>query len=231
MVSLSEAYALAIGHHRAGRMGEAAGLYRAILDADPRQADALHLLGVLSGQIGRTEDAVALIAGAIALDPEAEDYHDTLGSLRRTGGDAVRAVGHHARALALEPARAKAAFNRGLALGDLAREDARPVFLDALPSYQPRIAEAAERSMPIPPVAGGGAVLLVSVDSGYWRRFGRAGDPRARVRPHRLVLRPGRGGLDAGSGGALRDPSRLGAGGRCGCGSTSSCACPGSISR
>ncbi|AWJ83859.1 hypothetical protein TSH58p_10180 [Azospirillum sp. TSH58] len=123
MVSLSEAYAIAIGHHRAGRMGEAAGVYRAILDADPRQADALHLLGVLFGQTGRGGDAVSLIAQAIALDPEAADYHDNLGSLRRTAGDAVRAAGQHARALALEPARAKAAFNRGLALGDLAQED------------------------------------------------------------------------------------------------------------
>ncbi|KAA0676758.1 tetratricopeptide repeat protein [Roseomonas genomospecies 6] len=123
MVSLSEAYAIAIGHHRAGRMGEAAGIYRAILDADPRQADALHLLGVLSGQIGRTEDALSLIAQAIALDPEVADYHDNLGSLRRTGGDVARAVGHHARALALDPARAKAAFNRGLALGDLGHGD------------------------------------------------------------------------------------------------------------
>ncbi|MBY3751909.1 hypothetical protein [Azospirillum formosense] len=52
MVSLSEAYAIAIGHHRAGRMGEAAGVYRAILDADPRQADALHLLGCWRGRPG-----------------------------------------------------------------------------------------------------------------------------------------------------------------------------------
>ncbi|WP_188263137.1 tetratricopeptide repeat protein [Azospirillum tabaci] len=123
MVSLSEAYAIAIGHHRAGRMGEAAGVYRAILDADPRQADALHLLGVLSGQTGRVGNALSLIAQAIALDPEAADYHDNLGSLRRGDGDAVRAAGQHARALALEPARAKAAFHRGLALGDLGRED------------------------------------------------------------------------------------------------------------
>lgn len=123
MVSLSEAYAIAIGHHRAGRMGEAAGVYRAILDADPRQADALHLLGVLAGQTGRSEEAVSLIAQAIALDPEAADYHDNLGSLRRSGGDPVRAAAQHARALALEPVRAKAAFNRGLALGDLGRMD------------------------------------------------------------------------------------------------------------
>ncbi|ALJ36266.1 tetratricopeptide repeat protein [Azospirillum brasilense] len=119
MVSLSEAYAIAIGHHRAGRMGEAAGVYRAILDADPRQADALHLLGVLAGQTGRSEEAVSLIAQAIALDPGAADYHDNLGSLRRGGGDAARAAAQHARALALEPGRAKATFNRGLALGDL----------------------------------------------------------------------------------------------------------------
>lgn len=119
MVSLSEAYAIAIDHHRAGRFGEAAHVYRLILDADPAQADALHLLGVLCGQTGRTQEALGLIAEAIGRDPEAADYRDNFGCVLRTFGDARRAVRSHERALALAPQGAKAAFNRGLACADL----------------------------------------------------------------------------------------------------------------
>ncbi|MGY0714245.1 tetratricopeptide repeat protein [Azospirillum argentinense] len=183
MVSLSEAYAIAVGHHRAGRMGEAAGVYRAILDADPRQADALHLLGVLAGQTGRNEEALSLIAQAIALDPEAADYHDNLGSLRRGGGDVARAAAQHARALALEPARAKAAFNRGLALGDLGQmEEALGCFRAALridPGYG-AAALAAGRLLaggPEPLAAGrwlAHALSLAPDSADAWAAVGRA---------------------------------------------------------
>ncbi|WP_448207831.1 tetratricopeptide repeat protein [Azospirillum sp. sgz302134] len=119
MVSLSEAYSIALDLHRAGRLDEAAHVYRAILDADPQQADALHLLGVLNGQAGRPGEALPLIAAALALDPEAPDYHDNFGSLLRTTGDARRAARHHERAAALAPQKAKPWFNRGIARADV----------------------------------------------------------------------------------------------------------------
>ncbi|RMF90868.1 MAG: tetratricopeptide repeat protein [Nitrospinota bacterium] len=53
--------ARAIRHHRAGHLHQAETLYRQVLDQDPHQADALHLLGVLASQAGRYEMAIALI--------------------------------------------------------------------------------------------------------------------------------------------------------------------------
>ena len=48
---------LAAEHHRAGRHAAAATLYREVLELDPRNADALFLLGVLERQMGRLEEA------------------------------------------------------------------------------------------------------------------------------------------------------------------------------
>ena len=39
-------------HHQAGRFAEAETIYRQILAANPGDADALHLLGILANQTG-----------------------------------------------------------------------------------------------------------------------------------------------------------------------------------
>jgi len=37
----------ALSHQRAGRLKEAAGIYQKILEIDPKQSDAMHLLGMV----------------------------------------------------------------------------------------------------------------------------------------------------------------------------------------
>ena len=41
-------FAEALEHHRADRVSEALALYRRILEADPRHADALHMSGEIA---------------------------------------------------------------------------------------------------------------------------------------------------------------------------------------
>ena len=60
--------ATARGLHDAGRIAEAERLYRRILAADPDNAPALHLLGVVALQAGQFQAAVDLIGQAIARD-------------------------------------------------------------------------------------------------------------------------------------------------------------------
>src|SRR5689334_16798291 len=59
----------AVEHHRAGRLAAAEPLYREILRLDPRQPDALHLLGLLASQTGQLDLAGQLIGRAAALAP------------------------------------------------------------------------------------------------------------------------------------------------------------------
>ncbi len=64
---------------REGRFQQAAALYGEILAADPRQADALHMLGVTKLQTGDAAGAVELIAQAVELRPPAAAMHNDLG--------------------------------------------------------------------------------------------------------------------------------------------------------
>ncbi len=52
MPTIPEALAVAIEHHRAGRLREAETIYRQILAADPNHLDAWHLLGLIACQVG-----------------------------------------------------------------------------------------------------------------------------------------------------------------------------------
>ena len=70
MATISEALAIAIQHHQAGRLQAAEQIYRQILQAEPNHADAIHLLGVIAHQVGKHEVAVEYIGRAIGLKGE-----------------------------------------------------------------------------------------------------------------------------------------------------------------
>src|SRR5580658_7389787 len=54
---------------RAGRIGEAAKSYRAIVEEIPDQPDALHMLGVIAYQMGKAELALQLFDEALRAVP------------------------------------------------------------------------------------------------------------------------------------------------------------------
>ena len=58
---------LAIQHHTAGELSKAEGLYQRILETDPNQPVALHLLGVIAYQGGRNDTALSLISKALTI--------------------------------------------------------------------------------------------------------------------------------------------------------------------
>src|SRR5438874_631251 len=74
-------------------MPAAAQLYRQVLERDPDNPDALHLLGVLHHQLGDHGNAVALIRRAMARRPSAATMYVNL-------AEAYRALGDHERAAA-----------------------------------------------------------------------------------------------------------------------------------
>ena len=52
MATIAEALTHALQLHRAGHLSQAEQLYRQVLQADPVNADALHLLGLVAHQVG-----------------------------------------------------------------------------------------------------------------------------------------------------------------------------------
>ena len=63
--------ALAAEHHKAGRIEEAARLYRELLQQSPNNVDAMRLLaGILAGRSSKVEEAEALLRKATSLAPD-----------------------------------------------------------------------------------------------------------------------------------------------------------------
>ena len=124
-----EALNAALQHHQSGRLEEAATLYSKILEADPRHADANHLLGVIAFQLGRNEVAADLIGMAIAANRSNPAFHSNLGNALNGMGRLDDALAAYDRALRLRPDYAAAHYNRGNVLRDMGRLD------DALTAY------------------------------------------------------------------------------------------------
>jgi tetratricopeptide (TPR) repeat protein len=106
----------ALGYHQRGQLEQAARAYQAILTADPEQADAWHLLGVVAHQQGDHARAVEHITRAIALQPGEAAFHSNLAEAYRALGQLERAVGCCRVALRLQPDYPEAANHLGLAL-------------------------------------------------------------------------------------------------------------------
>jgi protein O-GlcNAc transferase len=118
-----EMFGVAVRHHQAGRLNEAERLYRQMLQADPRHADALHFLGVLAHQAGRHDVAVDLIEKAIGENSRVPAFHNNLGNALKALGKPEEAVASYARALSQQPDNVAAHYNLGVALHSLGKLD------------------------------------------------------------------------------------------------------------
>lgn len=100
---LGQLLAHAVQAHERGELDRAASSYREVLQLQPDQADALHLLGVIADQQGRHEEAVGLIGRAIAVSPQTAIFHGNLATALLALGDAGKAEASYREALRLDP--------------------------------------------------------------------------------------------------------------------------------
>ena len=112
--NVDQAFALALEHHRAGRLAEAEQLYRAILAHEPQHADSLNLLGVIALQAGDLPSALALVQRAVELRPDAAVCRNNLGQVFERHGRDDEAARCYEAAIALDPTYAEAHNNLGL---------------------------------------------------------------------------------------------------------------------
>jgi predicted TPR repeat methyltransferase len=127
---VSDLLGQAVRLHQQRRFDEAQGLYRRVLEADPRQFDALHLLGVIERQRGRPARAVELIEEALRVEPMQARAHCNLGAALQDLDRVDDALASYEAALRLDPAYALAWDNRGNTLRRLGR------LQEALDSYE-----------------------------------------------------------------------------------------------
>ena len=112
-LNISELLKTGIDRHQAGQTASAERIYRRILEADPRQPDALHLLGMIAYQAGDNGAAIELIERAIAVRPGVHQYHGSLGIALRAAGRTKEGETHLRRAIALKPGDAVAHYHLG----------------------------------------------------------------------------------------------------------------------
>jgi predicted TPR repeat methyltransferase len=102
-------------HHRGGRIGQAEAAYRALLDADPGNPNAMHWLGVLIYQAGRPEKALSLLEQAAAMRPKDAAFQHNLACAYVEARQYDDAIKSYNKAIAADPANAESVLGLGAA--------------------------------------------------------------------------------------------------------------------
>src|SRR5262245_60255739 len=103
METIPDALAAAIRHHQRGQLQAAEQIYRRILEVEPHNADACHLLGLLCTQTGDHHRAVDFISRALGQIPDWAEAQYNLGNAWRAQSRLDEAIGSYRRALELKP--------------------------------------------------------------------------------------------------------------------------------
>ena len=115
-MSISETLQKALKHHQKGELQQAEAIYRQVLQLEPNNADALHLLGMIAYRAGKNETAIELIEKAIAVNQAFPIYHNNAGTVYHTLNKLDKAIACYHRALSLKPNDHVAYTNLGCAL-------------------------------------------------------------------------------------------------------------------
>jgi tetratricopeptide (TPR) repeat protein len=112
--SPSDLFARAWQHHQAQQYQEAEQLYRQVLQAEPRNADAWCFLGAALQSLGQAEEAAASYRQALELVPDYISALNCLGILLAQQGKLEEAAGTFERLLGFQPQEPDAWNNLGL---------------------------------------------------------------------------------------------------------------------
>jgi predicted O-linked N-acetylglucosamine transferase (SPINDLY family) len=136
---------LALRHIQSAKFADAERVLKTAHGADPRNPDALHLLGLVAHQSGRHREGMELVNRALAIAEQSPLYWNTLGGIQRSLGEIAAAAASFRRAAEIAPSFAPAHNNLGLALESLGKlADAEPALRRAVelaPGYAPAHAD------------------------------------------------------------------------------------------
>lgn len=98
-------------YYQQGRFGDAEAACQRVLKIKPKQADALHLLGIIALQNGDIDKAILLIDKAIKINPANPEYYNNLGFAFHEQGKLDDAIKYYRKAIKLQPNYANAYYN------------------------------------------------------------------------------------------------------------------------
>ena len=107
-LSVAQSMVMAWRHYEAGTREDAAMISLRVLDLEPGNPDALHLLGILAYETGRQDEAIRLITDAIRSHRKYAPMHGNLALARLAKGDVNGARASARKAIALNPSYADA---------------------------------------------------------------------------------------------------------------------------
>lgn len=118
---------------QAEELEEAEYLYKQILEMNPDNPDALHLLGSNAYQSGKYEAAIKLIHKAIQNDPTKDHFYSDLGIVLIAMGKRYQAIAACEKALSINPYNDEALNNLGIVFSVLGKlEEAVAAYQQAL---------------------------------------------------------------------------------------------------
>jgi len=141
-VSLRDAMRVAAAHAAAGRLVQAEGVLRQILQQRPNDVDALHQLAIVAHRVGKTAFAVQLIERALTVNPNVHILQANIAEMYRRIGQPQKAIEHGLKAIALKPDAADAHNNLGIAYFDVGEYEAAIQNYNTAISLRPRFPEA-----------------------------------------------------------------------------------------
>ena len=110
-------------HHQAKRHAECEAVLRCVLEVDPKNSSALHVLALTRFALDDHKQALALMREAIALEPVSAAFHSDLGIMLHGAGEFADSVAATRRSLQFRPEDPATLNSLGAALSALDRVD------------------------------------------------------------------------------------------------------------
>jgi predicted O-linked N-acetylglucosamine transferase (SPINDLY family) len=139
---IQDMLAKGIAHHQKGELPQAEQQYKAILNINPQNGDANHLMGLLAKQVGKPDIAKQFLEKALLANPNHPHFLNNMGGVLKDLGELEGARTHHLLAVKADPKFAQAYNSLGLVEKALENNNAAQQAFETAIELQPQFPEA-----------------------------------------------------------------------------------------